>query len=75
MFILGVAGTKVIPYQNNMLFTHATGYVKRMLYDRIFGGFFFFFSEQWVVTDLNTLDFTTCKVPHKATENQIHKQL
>lgn len=43
MFILGVAGTKVIPYQNNMLFTHATGYVKRMLYDRIFGGFFFFF--------------------------------
>ena len=38
-------------------------------------GFFFFFSEQWVFTDLNTLDFTTCKVPHKATENQIHKQL
>lgn len=36
VFILGVAGTKVIPYQNNMLFTHATGYVKRMLYDHIF---------------------------------------
>lgn len=40
-----------------------------------FEGFFFFFSEQWVFTDLNTLDFTTCKVPNKATENQIHKQL
>lgn len=75
VFILGGAGTKAIRYQNNMLFTHATGYVKRMLYDHIFWGIFFFFSEQWVFTDLNTLDFTTCKVPNKATENQIHKQL